>query len=261
VTLSAPAEVWDTDRVHVRQAFIGKIVARFAEIYIDDAAPNARLLASAVTALEDGKPEVAAELAQRVIDAEPDRREAWLVLADGLIAAGGAARAQQVIGLAQERWPNAAALRFRLARALQGQGLKSRAMDEATRASAAEDAELTDLIWAARMLRIRRPDDSERIGRDLISRFPQHSEAYQPLIRLLDETGRREELRETLMVVTGLVKRDAGSLLRLAEILAEDGRAYEARRLVSECLDIAPYSERAQALKARLWGEAAAKVG
>ena len=261
VTLSAPEEVWDTDRVHVRQAFIGKIVARFAEIYIDDAAPNARLLASAVTALEDGKPEVAAELAQRVIDAEPDRREAWLVLADGLIAAGGAARAQQVIGLAQERWPNAAALRFRLARALQGQGLKSRAMDEATRASAAEDAELTDLIWAARMLRIRRPDDSERIGRDLISRFPQHSEAYQPLIRLLDETGRREELRETLMVVTGLVKRDAGSLLRLAEILAEDGRAYEARRLVSECLDIAPYSERAQALKARLWGEAAAKVG
>lgn len=256
VTLSAPALVWDSDRVHVRQGFIGKIVRRFAEHYIDDAPPISRLLGSAVTALQDGDAKGAAALAQQVIDAEPDRRDAWLVLADGLIAAGEGARAQQVVASALGRWPDLTALRFRMARALQAQGMKSLAMEEAARAAAAQDAELTDLIWAARMLRVRRPGDSERIGRDLIDRFPRHSEAYQPLIRLLDETGRRDELRAKLVIATGLVKREAGNLLRLAEMLAEDGNQYDARRLVSECLDIAPYSERAHQLKALLSGEA-----
>lgn len=257
VTLSAPALVWDSDRVHVRQAFIGKIVRRFAELYIDDSSPVSRLLASAVTALQDGDAKAAAGTARQVVEAEPERREAWLVLADGLIAAGDGAGAQQAVVAAQERWPEFAGLRFRLARALQAQGHKSLAMDEAVRASAADDAELLELIWAARMLRVRRPEDSERIGRELVSRFPQHSEAYQPLIRLLDEAGRTDELRAVLVTATGLVKREAGNLLRLAEMLAEEGKAYEARRLVKECLDIAPYSERAQQLKARLWGEAA----
>jgi len=261
VTLSAPGLVWDSDRVHVRQAFIGKIVRHFAELYIDDAPPNARALAAATTALEDNEPGSAAELAQQVVDAEPDRREAWLVLIDALIAAGDGVRAQQTIVSALERWPDLAGLRFRLARALQAQGQKTLAMDEAARAAAADDAELGDLIWAARMLRVRRPDESERIARELVSRFPRHSEAYQPLIRLLDESGRREELREMLVTATGLVKREAGNLLRLAEILAEEGSEHEARRLVSESLDIAPFSDRAQQLKARLWGEAPAGAG
>jgi hypothetical protein len=231
VTLSAPSRVWDPDRVHVSQAFVGKIANRLLETYFDDLGPAARLQEAAARALAEGDHAIAIEQARAALAEDPDSYRAILVLADALLAAEQAEAAATALAGPLARWPDRSALVIRLAKARIAQGRKNDGLDLAVAAAGMADIELADCVWTARRLRQNRPAESERIARLAMERFPLHAEAYQPLIRILAEEARTDELREALIRATSLVKKRPDNLVALARIRVGEGNLPAAAEL------------------------------
>lgn len=229
--LSAPSLVWDADRVHVSQAFVGKIADRLLNTYFEAVGGAAALQATAARALAEGDSVSAVDHARAALAEDPNAYRALIILADALLAAEQFAEAEVELSSAIQRWPDRSAPALRLAKARLGLGRKNEALDLATAAAELADAEVADVTWVARRLRQNRPAESERVARLAIERFPLHAEAYQPLIRILAEEARTDELRDALVRATGLVKKRPDNLIALARMRVEDGDRAEANRL------------------------------
>lgn len=240
--MSPDAEVWDPDRIHVRIAFVGQIVARLLDAYFPDVDRFARLYQQAATDLA-AKAFAAAETgAREAVELQPDHRRARILLADALLGCKRPEEALAVLetlrvpqgeseaqgGSKAEAGPkpdDGAALGMRRARALLMLGGRGgEAMAAAIAACDMADARHADFAWSVKHLRRRgRMDEAEAIARAAVTRFPQTVAAYQPLIEILAEDGRDEELITLLRLAVELPLPLPANFDLLAERLGANG--------------------------------------
>ena len=86
VTLSNPALAWKQDRLHVSQAFIGKLVGYMLDSYFEGVEAASADYQRARVLLAEGEAGEAVKAARSALDARPDHLEARIVLGSALVA-------------------------------------------------------------------------------------------------------------------------------------------------------------------------------
>jgi tetratricopeptide (TPR) repeat protein len=256
-TLTAPHRVWDPDRVHVSEAFIGKIVAHLLDGYFEGDDGGLRLLQSARTLLLDSRFAEAETAARAALAQHPDGAEAGLLLAEALIRLRRGDEAEAELRAWIARSPERADLRIALARAIV-RADRSRAQEAISAIAAAVELPSMGLAeFRAVGELIRRQAGPERAlkwTRLAVARFPLHVEAYGPLVSVLLDQNRRDEAIEVLRRAAGLRKPPDAIRLQLASLLIEAGEREEARAIVLGVLALMPANAEALALQDKLSG-------
>ena len=251
-TLSNPELVWKTDRLHVSQGFIGKIVAHMLDHYIKgvDAASIDYQRARAL--LSDDDPIGAEAAARRALESKPDHVDAKLVLAMALLSQRRWGEAQGILKEAAISAPHRCDVRVQLARALAGRRKVDRAvaMLEATMARPAFS--LSDFMAADSVLRRASTDEAVRLATRAIELFPRHQEAHARLVDALLRGDRKSEAITALRRVAALSHPPPELLLELARLLLETGEAEEAAAQVRAALAEDPKNKNALKLRAEL---------
>jgi tetratricopeptide (TPR) repeat protein len=254
-TQSFPLRVWETDRIHVNSAFVGKIVTHLLDNYLEGVQDAARNLQAARTLLMDGAYDQAEAAARAAMASRPEHLEARAVLAEILLRQFRSAEAESELKITLERAPDRADLWITLARAIV-RGDHARA-DEAIghiqTAVALPSITLSDFRSVGELVRQRAaPEVAEQITRRTVELFPLHVEAYQHLINVLIDQGRTEEAIEVLRRTSGLRRVPAAMRLQLAELLMASDQAAEAEAVVRAVVALEPANVAAKAFLARL---------
>ena len=255
VLLSAPEGVWSDDRIHVSSAFVGRIVARLLDRYLDDVAVEDRSYQRAETLMQEGDFAAAEASARATLEASPDHFEARVLLADALVRQEKWDDAEVGLRALIDRHPERAGLWTLLARALarHGRGDLEASIACVERAVSLPSRSLSDFRTNAELIRRHAsPEVAERIQRQGVSLYPNHALAYPPLVDLFLAQGRKAEAMQALESAVGL--RHCPTALRLlqAELLAEAGRTNEAMAAVSAILSREPRQADALRLAGRV---------
>jgi thioredoxin-like negative regulator of GroEL len=254
-TLSNPSRVWDTDRIHVASGFVGKIVNHMLDHYLEQGEQSARDLQQAMTALMNGAFAEAETMARAVLADRPGQIEARRVLAEALLRQLKCADAEAEFLAAVDAAPERADVRIGLARSIvRGDGARApEALSHVEAASVLPTMGLSDFNGVAELIRRRAPPElAERLARRSAELFPLHMEAYELLIDVLVDQGRKPEAIEVLRHVRTLRRVRAPTLIRLAEQLFEHGEPLEARDVLSVVRGMEPGNQAAAALLARI---------
>ncbi len=254
-TLSFPVRVWETDRIHVSSAFIGKIVTHLLDHYLDGVQDAARDFQSARTLLMDGAYDQAEVAARAAVAKRPEHLEARAILAEALLRQSKCAEAEAELKFALERAPERADLWITLARAIvRGEHARAdEAIGHIQTAVMLPSINLSDFRSVGELVRQRAPPEvAERITRRTVELFPLHVEAYQHLVNVLVDQGRREDAIDVLRRATALRRAQADIRLQLARLLAEQDELAEAIQVVRTALALEPNHAAGKALLASL---------
>ena len=251
-TLSNPERVWKADRLHVSQAFIGKIVGHMLDHYIEgvEAASADYQRARALLAGDD--PTGAEALARRALGSKPDHVDAKLVLGVALLKQLRWLEAQQVLKEAAVNAPDRCDVRVQLARALAGRRKVERAIAMLEGAMVHPAFTVFDFLAADSVLRRASPDEAARVAARAVERFPLHQEVHVRLVEALLRGGRKPEAIAALRRVASLSHPPAGLLLDLARLLLEAGEREEAAVHLKAALVEDPRNKEALKLRAEL---------
>jgi tetratricopeptide (TPR) repeat protein len=255
VTMSFPEGVWEEDRAHVSSGFVGKIVGRMLDHYLEGVANADRNLQAARTLLMNGAAAEAEQTAREALGQRPDHAETRRILAEALLAQRRCAEAEAEFKALAAAEPDRADLRVSLARAV-ARSDKARAGEALAHVEAAfamPSLGLPDVRAVAELIRQRAaPEAAARLGRRAIELFPLHVEAYRLLINVLVDQGRRDEAIELLGHAVRLRRSSADLLMQLAGLLAEAGRSGEALEAVRRAQSLEPLNPAAAELAAKL---------
>ncbi len=255
VTLSFPSGVWETDRLHVHSAFIGKIVARLLDHYLEGVEDAARSFQAARTLMQEGAFADAEAAARALLAARPDHLEGRAILAEALLRQYRCDEAEAELKTALAQAPERAELWIALARAIV-RGDRSRAAEAIEHVRTAIELpsiSLPDFRSVGELVRRQAPPElAERITRRAVELFPLHVEAYQHLINVLLDQGRKGEAIEVLRIAVGRRRAPEALRLQLAGLLAEAGGTEEAREIARAVLALEPANAEAHALLDRL---------
>ena len=255
VLLSAPEGVWSDDRIHVSGAFVGKIVARLLDRYLDAVTAGDRSFQRAETLMQEGDFAAAEASARAALESGQDHLEARVLLADALVRQQKWDEAEAELRALIDRHPERAGLWTLLARALarRGRGDLEASIACVERAVALPSRSLSDFRTNAELLRRHAPPEvAERVQKQAVSLYPNHALAYPPLVDLLLGQGRKAEALHALESAVGLRHCPTSLRLQLAELLAESGRPDEAMAAVSAILSREPRQAEALRLAERL---------
>ncbi len=254
-TLSFPVRVWEPDRIHVSSGFVGKIVAHMLDHYLEGVEDAARDFQSARTAVMNGDYAEAEAAARSAVSKRPEHIEGRVILAEALLRQNRCDEAETELKAVLAREPDRADLWVTLARAI-SRGDRTRvgeAIAHIETAAALPSITLSDLRAVGELLRQRAPPEvAERITRRAVELFPLHVEAYQHLINVLADQGRKGEAIEVLRRALGLRRVQPAMRLQLAALLAETGEPAEAERVLRTLLSLEPQNEAAIAQLAAL---------
>ena len=251
-TLSDPRLVWKSDRLHVSQGFIGKIVGYMLDNYMEgvDAAAADYQRARALLANGDAAEAETAALAALV--AMPDHLEARIVLGSARNAQRLWEAAAEALVPAVEVDDERADSRVQLARALAGMGRIEEAVGMAEQAMARSSLTIADFAALDSALSRMPADDAARLGEQAAGLFPRHAEVYPRWADALLRAGRMEEAMAVLTRGAAVTHPASAPVLRLAELLLDAGRTEEAAERLDAVLAREPRNKEAAALKARL---------
>jgi predicted Zn-dependent protease len=254
-TQSFPSRVWETDRIHVSSAFVGKIVTHLLDNYLEGVQDAARNLQAARTQLMDGAYGQAEAAARAAMASRPEHLEARAVLAEILLRQFRCAEAEAELKIALERAPDRADLWITLARAIvRGDHARAdEAIGHVQTAVALPSVTLSDFRSVGELVRRRAaPEVAERITRRTVELFPLHVEAYQHLIDVLIDQGRTAEAIEVLRRASGLRRVPAAMRLQLAELLMASDQLAEAEAVVRAVVSLEPGNAAAKEFLARV---------
>jgi tetratricopeptide (TPR) repeat protein len=253
-TLSFPERVWEPDRIHVASGFVGKIVAHMLDHYLD-ADPAVRALQTARTLVMNRAYAEAETAARAALAADPDHVDARFVLAQALLNLKKCAEAEAELKSLVEREPGRADLRALLARTI-FRGDPARAPEAIAHieiAAALPSIALPDFLGVAELVRQKAsPEAAVRLMRRPVELFPLHADAYQPLINVLLDQGRKAEAVEVLRRAVGLRRSPSQMRIQLAELLAEAGGTDDAVKTLRRVISLEPQNQAAAELLRRL---------
>ena len=238
-TLSFPVRVWDADRVHVSEGFIGKIVTHMLDHYLEGAEDAGRLHQKARALLMNREYVEAEEAARRSLEARPGHVEARAALAEALIGQYRCQEAEAELKALLEERPDRADLWIALARAVTRSDKERapEALAHVETAAALPSMTLFEYRAVAELIRRRAaPEAAERLARKAAELFPLHVEAYLLLIDVLIDQGRREEAIGVLRHAVELRRAPGAMRLQLANLLAENGETDAAMKVLRDLL-------------------------
>jgi thioredoxin-like negative regulator of GroEL len=250
-TLSRPDAVWDSDRLHVSQSFVGKIVGRMLSTYLEGVDAAAAACQRARVLFEQGAFAEAEAAAAEALAADPERLEARMLQAEALLRLYRCAEAETAVRALLEAHGERADLWLMLARAI------SRGPDAGRRAAEAiacvRKALFLPTVTAgqfravAGLVRRRAdPETAERLMRRGVELFPLHVQVYPPLAAVLLDQGRKAEAAGLLRRAIGLKRAGPELRLQLADLLAEAGERAQARTVLETLLALEPGHEEAR---------------
>jgi tetratricopeptide (TPR) repeat protein len=256
-TLSFPVKVWEADRVHISSSFIGKIVLRMLDHYLEGVEDAARQHQAAKTFLLEGAYDKAEAAARATLAAWPEHAEAGIILAEALMRQDFLAEAEAQLRVLVERHPDRSELRINLARVISRSSKQraAEAIEHVEQALALPSASLSDFRAVGELVRQKAsPEAAERLTRRAVALYPLHVEAYSHLIKVLLDQGRKEEAIALLQTAAGLRRAPAALSIQLAELLIEAGRADEASVVLRHVRALEPQNAAAAALQEQLRG-------
>jgi hypothetical protein len=231
--LSFPRGVWQPDRQHVTAGFVGKIVQRLSDAYIQDVDAVAAAYQRAVTALRTHDAAASIAAANEALQSDSSHLGARLILAEGLMADDRWLEAEQILAPLWREEPGRPGIAVRLARTIIHLDKKRlpEALEIVRPAAALASADIKDLNWVVDLLRRRAKahTEAEALARDMTVRFPLQVHAYQALIDLLLESGREQEASELLDRVLALPLPLARNWLQSAQLALKAGDLKKAR--------------------------------
>jgi tetratricopeptide (TPR) repeat protein len=254
-TLSFPVGVWAADRMHVSSGFIGKIVTRMLDHYLEGVEDAARQHQAARTFLLQGANDKAELAARAALAAWPDHLEARTVLAEALVRQDRLAEAEAELREMVARHSDRADLQISLARVI-SRSSKARAGEALAwveSAAALPSISVTDFRMVAELIRQKAtPEAAERLARRAVELYPLHVEAYQTLVNVLLDQHRAGETIELLQRAVGLRRAPAGMLIQLARLLIDAGRTDEALAALRRVRALEPQNAAAAELLGQL---------
>jgi tetratricopeptide (TPR) repeat protein len=257
VTLSNPDVAWKSDRLHVSQGFIGKLVGYMLDNYFEGVEAAAADYQRA-RGLLAGRQFVDAEAAARAaLAARPGHLEARIVLGSALAAQQRWEDAAAALAPALEADAERADARVRMAVALAGAGRHDEAVRMADEAMSLSSFAIGDLLAMDGLLRRVPPEAAVRLCRRAAELFPRHVEAHARLADALILHGRDAEAIPVLRTLAGLSNPPAAPLALLARLLSEAGQTTEALARAEAALARDPKNRDALVLKAKLLGDKA----
>ncbi len=255
VTLSPPAGVWKSDRIHVSQGFVGKIVAHMLDHYLEGVEEAARRHQEAVAQIANGDYVGAESAARAALEVRPDHVEARAALAEALRRQGRWAQAEAELGDLVARDPDRLDLKIMLARAIGADPTRLQealALLETT--VARPDVTLFDLLAIFGFIRryAQREAAAERVLRRAIELYPLNLQVRQPLADLLVAQDRTQEAIEALQQAIAISKPEPDLCRQIAELFAGLGQLGEAMEYARLALQQDPRDKPAALLLTRL---------
>jgi tetratricopeptide (TPR) repeat protein len=251
-TLSDPDIVWKSDRLHVAQGFVAKIVGHMLDHYIEGVEAAAAHYQRARTALVSGDASGAEREARAALEAKPEHLQAQLVLGCALEGQGRWPEAEQALNQVLASDPRNSAARMMLARAMARSGRAQDAVAALAHALDLDTAAFLDFLASGPVLDHAPPDDAVRLCRRAVELFPLHAEVHERLTNVLLRAGRHDEALAALRRAAGLSHPTPGILLQLARLLAKAGERDEALAHLDRALLEDPRHAEAARLRAKL---------
>ena len=255
-TLSNPAVVWKSDRLHVSQGFIGKIVSYMLENYMEDVDAALADFQRARALLASNDPAGAEQAALAALAARPGHTKAAAVLGAALSRQRRWGEAEDVLKPLAAAHPDRPEIKVELARVLVGAGQIPEAVAMLDDALSLETFKVGDFLAADPVLERAPAEDAARLARRAAERFPRHVEVYPRLVNALLRAGREDEALAALRQVATLSHPPAPLLLQLARRLIDAGERDEALARIDAALIEEPKSQEAAALRVELLAEA-----
>ena len=255
VTLSNPALVWKTDRLHVAPGFVGKIVSYMLDHYLEGVEAAAKDYQVARTCFAAGEFEKAEKAARAALRANPSHLEARALLGLAVARQHRWAEAKEALSPIADADPDRCDVRVGLAHALAGEGLADDAVELFVTTMALASFTLDDFRAADDLLASLPPDVAARLGERATQLFPLNAQAYPPLVEALVRGGRRPEAIDALRRATVLSTPGPKLLLQLARLLAKQGETAEALEKTEDALAADPNNKLAAGMKAKLMQE------
>ena len=255
VMLSFPKGLWKTDRLHVSQGFIAKIVSRMLDQYLDGVDAADRECQRARMHLLSGQVADGEACARAALELRPGDVDARRFLAEALSRQerGDEAKAE-LKALIQDN-PGQPEPWLALARAQARDSEPRETLASIEAALTLPGVALLDVLSALKG--VAPCDDQptlERIGRRVVELFPLHAESYQPLVDALVEARRLDEAREVLELAVTRRRSTAHMHVLLAKLLGKQGRLDKARDQLQLALNKEPDSAKAKDLMQRFSG-------
>jgi tetratricopeptide (TPR) repeat protein len=251
-TLSNPALVWRSDRVHVSQGFVGKIVGHMLDHYIEGVEAAAAHYQRARTLIAAGSYGEAEAEAREALAARPDHLEARLVLARVLEGRKLWSEAEAELRVALAADPQRADVRAKLSRVLAGANRVEEAVAMLDEAMATPSFTFADFLGADRTLASAPADEAVRLGQRAIEMFPLHVLVHERLTAALLRAERKPEAMEALQRAAKLSHPTPEILLPLARLLLEAGDREGALARVQHAISEDPRNKEAVWLRNEL---------
>ncbi len=231
VVLSAPANVWSEDRIHVAPSFVGKIVIHMLDHYFENSQDAAAHYRRARAFLLEAKPTEAEMAARAALAVEPDHVDARIVLAEALMRQGRCVEAEALLKGFLARDLARPDLWIALARTI-ARGDKTRAAEAVAHietAAAMDDIGIAEFRSVAGFIRRKAPAPiAERLMRRAVDLFPEQAESYPLLIDVLLDQGRDAEAEVVMRQFIEAVPMNAMAYAPLASAMLKNGAKAEA---------------------------------
>ncbi len=254
VTLSFPEGVWNEDRLHIASGFIGKIVERMLDGYLEGVEDGDRAFQRARNAIFNKDYAQAEAAARQALTVSPAHVEARIVLGEALMRQNRIDEAERELRPMLDAHPDRADLWFLLARALaRVRERRAEAAELAAKGAFLPSVTLTEFRGVAALVRQNAaPRTAERIARRAVELYPLHVEARQLLAEVLIDQGRRREAIAVLREAVKLRRARAADHFKLAELLAAEGEGAAADEALSGALAYEPTHPGAMSLRRTL---------
>lgn len=240
VMLTKSWDIWESDRIHVTEAFVGKIVGHLVRSYFTEGSGARILHQRAFTALKDQDLPRARELIAEALADAPGDAEVRLLHAQILTASDDPAGAETVLHELIASAPGNAALHDQLSRTLIAQKKLDEAVVAAQAAARLAPKEARYFIQLGEMLfaagRLQR---ALYAFRRAIQLSPHRPRLLLQASRIEMRLGRTEEALATAAEVARRMPDNAEILAHYAETLAHGGRLGEARGVFSRAITLA----------------------
>jgi tetratricopeptide (TPR) repeat protein len=236
VMLTKSWDIWYSDRLHVSDSFVGRIVSRLVETYFSEAGTVESLYQEAYTEQAARKHESALALANEAIELDSNRPEIWSLAAHSYGTLERHREAIDAIRRAIELAPHMAEYQLFLANMLHEDGELDKALnamaDAIERAPAVAEyrAYYSELLAVAGDVQHSLAEAKQAVELD-----PHQVKFQVRLGRALSTSGQAEEAHACCRTARDLAQQNPYGLRMVAELFAELGELAEAR----ECLESA----------------------
>jgi Tfp pilus assembly protein PilF len=256
--LSNPALVWRSDRIHVAQSFVGKIVGHMLDHYIDGVEAAAAHYQRARARFAAGAAIEAESEARRALAARPDHREARMLLALALEIQKRWADAEPELRQVLDTDAQRSDVRVLLARVLASEDRIEEAMAMLDEAIGLPSFTADDFFGCERVLARAPADDAIRFSQRAVELFPRHVGVHEQLTAAMLRANREAEAMAALKRAAALSHPTPAILIPLARLLIKAGERNGALDCVEAALNEEPRNKDALRLRAELQADAAA---